>query len=379
MIGSNENYNFLEVPSASSASFAPQSAQDWPAILGRPAYQPASITIPGLTGRTVLVTGAGGFIGSAMVRLLAASGAAEIVLLEIAEQQLFAIFSEMTAGGCGDCCVPVLGSVCDRRLLRALLDEHPPHLILHAAALKHVPLMERNPFAAVATNAIGTWILAELAAECGVPRAVLISTDKAVAPHSIMGASKRIAELATLAHGFTALRLVNVAGSPGSVGPIFAEQIAGGGPITVTHPAARRFFFTLDQVVQLLGEAIEAKDPAGILIPDPGEPLLIEELARRMIAASGRKASILFTEPRPGDKLDESLVGPRERLGDRAAPGLHRVFGPAVSGLEAGIAALESAIALRNLPALLREVERLVPDYEPSALLRGAVSALPSL
>lgn len=362
---------------ASSASFVPESEPDWAAILGRRPSQPTPVTIPGVAGRSILVTGAGGFIGSEMVRFLAASGAAEIVLLEIAEQPLFEIFSEMTASGCGDRCAPVLGSICDRGLLRALLAEHRPDLILHAAALKHVPLMERNPFAAVSTNAIGTWTLAELAAECGVPRVVLISTDKAVAPHSIMGASKRIAELATLAHGFTAVRLVNVIGSPGSVGPIFADQIASGGPVTVTHPAARRFFFTLDQVVLLLAEAIGAEDAAGIFVPDSGEAVLIEDLARRILAAHVPAATrageipIVFTEPRPGDKLDESLLAAGERLGDRAGPGLHRVLGPAIPPLVAHISALESAIAARDLSLLLHEVESLIPGYQPSALLRA--------
>ena len=362
---------------ASSASFAPESAPDWAAILGRAPSQSVPVAISGVAGRSLLVTGAGGFIGSEMVRVFAASGAAEIVLLEIAEQPLFEIFSEMTTLGCAGRCIPVLGSICDRGLLKALLAEHRFDLILHAAALKHVPLMERNPFAAISTNAIGTWTLAELAAESGVPRVVLISTDKAVAPHSMMGASKRIAELATLAHGFTAVRLVNVIGSPGSVGPIFADQIACGGPVTVTDPAARRFFFTLDQVVQLLAEAIEVDEPAGIFVPDSGEAILIEDLARRMIATHVRATNqaqdirIVFTEPRPGDKLDESLLAPCEQLGDRATPGLHRVLGRAVPPLVAHISALESAVAARDLPLLLREVESLVPGYQPSALLRA--------
>ncbi len=202
------------------------------------------ILIPGVAGQHVLVTGAGGFIGSEMVRVLAASGAERIILLEIAEQQLFAISSEMTARGYGDRCVPILGSVCDRALLTALFGEHRPAVILHAAALKHVPLMEHNPFAAVGTNSLGTWWLAKVAAEYRTRRMILVSTDKAVAPHSIMGASKRIAELAVLSHPefTTAVRLVNVIGSPGSVSPLFADQIAHGGPVTVTHPAARRFF-----------------------------------------------------------------------------------------------------------------------------------------
>jgi FlaA1/EpsC-like NDP-sugar epimerase len=321
----------------------------------------------------VLVTGAGGFIGSEMVRVLAASGAEPIILLEIAEQALFTVSAEMASRGYGDRCIPILGSVGDPALLAALFDEHRPELILHAAALKHVPLMERNPFAAVAVNGIGTWLLAQIAAEHRARQMILVSTDKAVAPHSIMGASKRIAELAVLAHPdfATAVRLVNVIGSPGSVVPLFAEQIASGGPVTVTHRVASRFFITLNEVVDLLAQALDAS-ARGILVPDPGEPIRIEDIARRMIAASGRNVPVVFTAPRPGDKVEESLVSSHERCHSRAAPGLRRVIGPAVTDPEAHIGALETAIATRNLPGLLRLVGDLVPEYEPSVLLRHA-------
>ncbi len=246
------------------------STPSWAGILGRETTVDRPILIPGVAGRRVLVTGAGGFIGSEMARVFAASGAAEIVLLEIAEQALFDVDREMAARGLGGRWVPVLGSVCDRALLTAVFEQHRPEIVLHAAALKHVPLMERNPFAAVETNAVGTWRLARIAAEYSVRRMILISTDKAVAPHSIMGASKRIAELAMLAHpGTTAVRLVNVIGSPGSVAPLFAEQIAQGGPVTVTHPAARRYFFTLDEVVALLAEVFESDGAHGVLVPEP--------------------------------------------------------------------------------------------------------------
>jgi O-antigen biosynthesis protein WbqV len=370
------------VQPAFPASFRTQtgsaSAPDWAALPGRPASDP--VLIPGVAGRTILVTGAGGFIGSEMVRVLAASGVKKIVLLESAEQPLFSLFSEMTARGCADRCIPVVGSVCDRSLLTALFDEHRPDLVLHAAALKHVPLMERNPFAAVATNAIGTDTLAQIAVDFRTPSMILISTDKAVAPHSIMGASKRIAELVLLANGFTAMRLVNVLGSPGSVGPIFAEQIARGGPITVTDPAARRFFLTLDEVVGLLAQAIAAKSPRGILIPDPGEPILIEELARRMMAITGRTVAVAFTGTRPGDKLDESLLAASEKLGERATPNLSRVISPTAPDLDSRMRALASAIAARDLSLLLRDVSALVPDYQPSALLvatAGNLAAAP--
>jgi len=360
------------------------SAFSWVEILGRGIANSSPIVIPSIAGRRVLVTGAGGYIGSEMVRVLAASGAQQIILLEIAEQQLFAISHQMNQRGHGDRCVPILGSVCDRALLTDLFDEHRPELIIHAAALKHVPLMERNPFAAVSTNSVGTWLLAQIAAEHRTWQMILISTDKAVAPHSIMGASKRIAELAMLAHPrFTTVRLVNVIGSPGSAAPLFAEQIACGGPVTVTHPSASRFFVTLDEVVALLAQTI-GDAPHGILVPDPGDPLRIEDLARRMIAASARGETqfrtipIVFTEPRPGDKLDESLLSSSEQFGDNVTPNLRRVVSPANPNLDDAILALEPAITARDLGSLLRLVEQLVPDYKPSALLRGTVAKFAS-
>ncbi|MGD0367453.1 MAG: polysaccharide biosynthesis protein [Acidobacteriaceae bacterium] len=345
----------------------------WAAILGRKAATSGPTLIPRVAGQRVLITGAGGFIGSEVACVLATSGAGIIILLEIAEQALFAISAEMTARGYGDRCIPILGSVGDRALLAALFDEHRPQVIIHAAALKHVPLMERNPFAAVAINGIGTWWLARSAAEHRARQMILVSTDKGVAPHSIMGASKRIAELAVLAHPefATAVRLVNVVGSPASVVPLFADQIAAGGPVTVTHRAASRFFMTLHEVVDLLAQAIAAS-ARGILIPDPGEPIRIEDLAQRMIAASGRNVPVVFTAPRPGDKLEESLVSSHERCDSYVASGLRRVIGPSVADLDAPIGALETAIATRNLPGLLRLVGDLVPEYEPSVLLRHA-------
>jgi FlaA1/EpsC-like NDP-sugar epimerase len=192
-----------------------------------------------------------------------------------------------------------------------------------------------------------------------------------------MGASKRIAELAMLAHsGFTTLRLVNVIGSPGSVAPLFAEQIAWGGPVTVAHPAARRFFITLDEVVALFAEALADDSDCGILVPDPGQQVLIADLARRMIA--GRDLRIVFTELRPGDKLEESFISPGEHYTGAGSAGLRCVSSHDVANLDAQMHELEAAIAARDLPFLLCTVEALVPDYEPSAAVRTAVAALPT-
>ena len=353
--------------------------RSWAQILGRSKAESRPIPIPRAAGRRVLVTGAGGFIGSEMARRFAASGAQRVVLLEIAEPALFDIDREMAARGNGERTVAVLGGVCDRSLLAALFEEHRPEIVLHAAALKHVPLMERNPRAAVETNALGTWRLAQVATEFGVARMILVSTDKAVAPHNIMGASKRIAEAAMLGHpGSAAVRLVNVIGSPGSVAPLFAEQIAQGGPVTVTHPEARRFFLTLDEVAALLAEAVETETAHGVLVPDSGEPVVIADLARRMMAASGRDVSVAFTAPRPGDKLEEALVAAEEYCEGPATAGLYRVARRTGFDFARRVQSLESAVAERDLPLMLRLVEEMVPDYRPSAVLRNAVSATAS-
>jgi FlaA1/EpsC-like NDP-sugar epimerase len=370
------NYNFDRVLTDSFDAPYFGSAPGWAKILGRETTTHRPDRIAGVAGRRVLVTGAGGFIGSEMARLFAASGAERVVLLDIAEQALFDLDRTMAARGFGGRSVAVLGSVCDRALLSAVFEEHRPEMVLHAAALKHVPLMERNPFAAVETNALGTWRLAQIAARHGLRKMILVSTDKAVAPHSIMGASKRIAELAMLAHTeFAAVRLVNVIGSPGSVAPLFAEQIAQGGPVTVTHPRAQRYFFTLDEVVALLAQAVESEAARGVLVPEPGEAIYIADLAQRMIKASGKGVPMVSSALRPGDKLEEALVTPRERCAGYVTAGLRSVVGPAATDLDARIAALEAAIAARDLSLLLRQVERLVPDYEPSVLLRDAVCA----
>lgn len=352
-------------------------ARSWAQILGRAADDSERLLIPEASGRRVLVTGAGGFIGSQMARVLAASGAERVVLLDICEQHLFEIAEDI-----GDRGVAVLGSVCDGALLEEVIREHRPQWVIHAAALKHVPLMEQNPLAAVETNGLGTWHVARAAEAWGARQMVLVSTDKAVEPRSIMGAAKRIAELVMLEPRRVrriAVRLVNVIGSPGSVGPLFAEQIAQGGPVTVTHPQARRYFMTLDEVIRLLAQAMTNEDAAGVLIPEPGEAMRITDLAERMIAASGRAVDIACTGERPGDKLDEALMGAEERLEGGATAGLRRVLSPRAERLELHLRSLQTAVAARNIAEALRVVGELVPDYEPSAVLRGiAAEAAPA-
>jgi FlaA1/EpsC-like NDP-sugar epimerase len=353
---------------------------DWPAILGRTGPEPRPGGLRRLTGASVLVTGAGGFIGAEMVRRLAASGAAKIVLLDICEQSLFEVSSEMAELGHASRCVAVRGSVCDAAVLDALFAEHRPDIVIHAAALKHVPLAESNPIAAVATNALGTWTVAQAAEQHAARHMLLVSTDKAAAPSSIMGAAKRIGELVMLAPSCTsraALRLVNVIGSPGSVGPLFAAQIARGGPVVVTHPDARRWFLTLRETTQCIAEAILK---TGLLLPNlrlllsrRDEPLRIAELAQRMITASGRDVPVVFTELRPGEKIDEVLLAPDEQLGSPAALYLRRVISPPRDHLESRLTQLEFAVAARDGAEMLRLICELVPGYQPSALVQASV------
>ena len=329
----------------------------------------------------MLVTGAGGFLGAEMARIFAASGAKQIILLDICEQSLFEVSREMTSLGYGPRCVPVLGNVCNGNLVDSVFREHRPGIVLHAAALKHVPLMEQNPLAAVETNAIGTWLVAQAAEAFGTQKMILVSTDKAVAPHSIMGAAKRIAELVMLAPSRmrkTALRLVNVVGSPGSVGPLFLEQIIHGGPVTVTHPEASRYFLTLQEVAALIAQAVSADAAGGLLVPNPAERMLVVELARRMIKASGQDVPIVFTETRPGEKLDESVLSAEENFAGSGSPGLQCVESSGSTDLRKEIQALEAAVANRDLSEVLRLVAELVPDYEPSTLLRNRIQRLVS-
>ena len=208
-------------------------------------------------GRSVLVTGAGGYIGSALVKAIAGSGPRRIVLLDSSEHNLFEIQRHMESAEGHVPHEACLGTVDDTDLLDSIFSGYHPEIIYHAAAFKHVPLLERNPIAAVRNNAIGTWTLAQAAVRHGASKLVLISTDKAVNPHSVMGVSKRIAELAVVALSSTAcrmnaIRLGNVIGSGGSVVPLFLKQIAESRPVTVTHPEASRWFLSLRQTVEAI-------------------------------------------------------------------------------------------------------------------------------
>jgi FlaA1/EpsC-like NDP-sugar epimerase len=219
----------------------------WEDFLGRSLHDPMQSISNVHRDKTVLITGAGGSVGSALVKSLAAYGSRALILLDSSENNLFRIESQLDKANCSAVHLPILGSVCDENLLCDVFERYRPEIVYHAAAYKHVPLMEANPFAVMRNNALGTYILARMTLRCGACDLMLISTDKAVNPRSLLGASKRIAELVVLALGdsgtcMKAIRLGNVLGSEGSVVAIFLQQIANGEPVTVAHREARRYF-----------------------------------------------------------------------------------------------------------------------------------------
>ena len=271
-----------------------------------------------LSRKRVLVTGAGGSIGSELARQVARVTPEALILVERAEFALFAIHRELSERYGDGKIEPCVADAGDEPRMRVLFDRYRPQVVLHAAAHKHVPMMEKNPCEAVKNNILATEVCARLAGEFAAEAFVLISTDKAVKPTSVMGASKRVAELVCQAFSkqystrYVAVRFGNVLGSTGSVIPIFREQIAKGGPVTVTHPDMVRYFMTIPEAAQLVLEAGAMGKGGEIFFLDMGEPVRILDLAKEMIRLAGLKLGedieIVITGPRPGEKLSESLT-----------------------------------------------------------------------
>jgi len=330
-----------------------------------------------LTGRRVLITGAGGSIGSALSHATASSSPASLTLLDSSENGLYQVDRSLHEAGLRNH-VSLLGSVCDSNGLAHALTAHRPEIIFHAAALKHVPLMERNPFAAIENNSFGTLTLAHAAIAHKVEQIVLVSTDKAVESHSIMGASKRIAELILLSlAGSTRMkvaRMCNVIGSQGSVLPLFLEQIASGGPVTVTHADVRRYFITLNDTVRALINALDVASTRVLLLPNVSPAVRILDLARYLIALHQSPAAIEFTGLRPGDKLSEQLISNREALrakDELDGSGLRAINSPMLSmeELDTALEILRHALRKHDVEALLHAIKALVPEYQPSSLI----------
>lgn len=348
-------------------------------VLGREPVKLDESAVSGLiSGQTVLITGAGGSIGSELCRQIARFGPSRLVLFELSEFALYQIEQDLGERFPHLPLVRLVGDVKDIGALRRAMQAHQPDLVFHAAAYKHVPLMEDdNAWIALRNNTLGTYLTAQAAAEHGVKRFVLISTDKAVNPTNVMGATKRAAEIvvshwAAQASGtrFMAVRFGNVLGSSGSVIPKFKEQIAKGGPVTVTHPDITRFFMTIPEAAQLVLQAAALAETGQVFVMDMGQSVKIADLARELIHLSGHTEAeipIVFSGLRPGEKLFEELLAdadttlptphPRLRLaqlrGELPADWIERLM---------ALAADESASTPATLRARLHE---LVPEYAP--------------
>jgi FlaA1/EpsC-like NDP-sugar epimerase len=353
---------------------------DWRDFLARPLLaSPPPQALSALRGLPILITGAGGSIASELTARLA-TAEARLILLESSESRLFALQRKIAPAQIGNGATFVLGSVTDESLLDETFSVHRPLLVFHAAAFKQVPLLEEQPLAAISNNIFGTASLIDASSSAGA-RVVLLSTDKAVEPASVMGAAKRVAEhLVREAQG-TALRLGNVLASRDSVAEVFAHQIAGGGPLTVTHREARRYFLTIEEAAGLLlSVATETRSPA-LLAPRLLSPHRIAALAQFMIRqlASGRDLEIVYTGLRAGDKESESLWSAVETASPSEAAGLYRIESPSLAThfLARQLRSLHAAVGTRDILAALDTLRRLVPDYTPSTTVRAVCPQVP--
>ena len=367
---SGSGLNLLTLPSAdemlgSDAALRPRQVQ-LEDLLGR---TPVQLDAQGLsqllTGQTVMVTGAGGSIGSELCRQVARFGVARLVCVDVSEFAVYQLEQQLRQSHPAMAVSYYTANVRELDRLRAIGGRHRPNVVLHAAAYKHVPLMETdNEVEALRTNVLGTLHAARVAGEVGAARFVLISTDKAVNPTNVMGASKRVAEQVVQAVAqefvqtrFVAVRFGNVLGSSGSVVPLFEEQLARGGPLTVTHPDIVRYFMTIPEATQLVLQAGLMGQSGQIFVLDMGEPVKIVELARMMIRLSGKtegEVPIAFTGLRPGEKLYEELLADDETTAPTPHP-----------KLRVAQVAPASADALREIEAWLAQAG---PSPSPEAL-----------
>lgn len=307
-------------------------------LLGRNEVDTDVESIAGyLTGRRVLVTGAGGSIGSELCRQIHRFAPASLVMLERDESALHAVQLSIEGRALLDSRDLVVADIRDEARIRSVFQEHRPEVVFHAAALKHLPLLESHPSEALKTNVWGTETLLRAAASVGVERFVNVSTDKAADPTSVLGYTKRLAERLTAATAgrtpgvFMSVRFGNVLGSRGSVLTAFREQIGNGGPVTVTDPSVTRFFMTVEEAVQLVIQAGAVGRDGEALVLDMGEPVRIDDVARQLIAESGRPIDIVYTGLRHGEKLHEVLFGLGEQDRRPFHPGISHVEVPALS------------------------------------------------
>ncbi len=355
-------------------------------LLGRAPVQLDSDAIAReLKGQSVVVTGAGGSIGAEMCRQAARFAPNTLVLVEQAENNLFEIDRELKKSFPEVTVIPYVADICDAARMRWIFQRQKPTVLFHAAAHKHVPMMEWNPGEAVKNNVLGTQTVADLAADHGVAKMVLISTDKAVNPTSVMGCTKRVAELyvqhlsARTGTQFITVRFGNVLGSSGSVVPIFQEQIAAGGPVTVTHPEMVRYFMTIPEAAQLVLQAGAMGSGGEIYVLDMGEPVKIVDLARDMITLSGlrpgRDIEVVFTGLRPGEKLFEELSIEGEDVARTGHPkiGIWKHKPGDFEQICRGIDELIKLSLADDVDAIRRSLRALVPEFSQSPTLAESV------
>jgi FlaA1/EpsC-like NDP-sugar epimerase len=368
------------------AAFMQDETIEWTQFLGRmPNAIEPEVVRNSLEGKRILITGAGGYIGSALARYLGRASLQRLVLLDIAEQGLFELGTGLDDQECITPRTLIVGDVCDAALLREIFADHQPHIVFHAAACKHVSLMEANPFTAAHNNVLGTRRLLEAATNARAEQVIVISTDKAADPIGIMGATKRVAELLVLANKeptqVKAVRLANVLGSTGSVGPIFVQQIARGLPITITDPACTRYFLSIDEVVQRLVSTLAVDAASTVLVSEAGEPFSIVDLASFLIQNAPSipgKVEIRHTGLRPGDKLTERMIASDESTGPSNVASLQKAsphLPISASTLDAAIEEMDIAIRARELRRLLDAITRLIPAYRPSCQLQQQADA----
>jgi FlaA1/EpsC-like NDP-sugar epimerase len=347
-------------------------------LLGRP---PVSLDIQAirnkLQDKVVLITGSAGSIGSELTRQVASFHPARLILLDRSENDQFKLAMELSRNFPEVEHVMAVGDILDVGLLRDLFASHRPHSVFHAAAYKHVPMMEQNCFQAVSNNVLGTYNVALVARQFAVEDFVAISTDKAVNPTSVMGATKRVCELIILAlqqqrTRFVAVRFGNVLGSNGSVLPIFQQQIAEGGPVTITHADITRYFMTIPEAVQLVLQASTMGKGGEIFVLDMGEPVRIQDLAINLIRLSGLEPetdiNLVYTGLRPGEKLYEELclatedTKPTSHEKIRVFDGGFRDFGQ----VRGWVDELSALVMAKNTGGLVDKLRDIVPEYKPS-------------
>ncbi|MFO0697647.1 MAG: nucleoside-diphosphate sugar epimerase/dehydratase [Nitrospira sp.] len=332
---------------------------------------------PHINGKTLLVTGAGGSIGSELCRQIARHKPQAVVLFERYENTLHSLLLELHKTFPTVKMVPVIGDVTVPDRVAEVFRQTGPDVVFHAAAHKHVPLMELNPKEAIRNNILGTRVVAEAAVKAGVDRFILISTDKAVNPSSVMGVTKRIAEHMMQEFNspgltkFTVVRFGNVLGSNGSVVPLFTEQIRKGGPVTVTHPEIKRFFMTIPEAVQLVLQASAMGRGGEVFVLDMGEQIKVADLARNMIVLAGlvpgKDVEIVYTGLRPGEKMYEELFEEQEQAEPTAHAKIYRASGAPVSvgELDQWLEMLQTNLPKCDEDELLQDLKRLVPSFQP--------------